>query len=318
MNATVIGWEQLGAGKKLHAFQGQEPHPVCGDRTMVRMVSDAYPRTTYVGPMPPPPSMICSGCKKWEFENDPRVTDGRSHEKQLIIVAIGREANRVFQKAEKDYPSNILDRVARNLAAGRYDLLTEPSRWMNATVIGWEQLGAWKKLHAFQGQEPHPVCGDRTMVRMVSDAYPRTTYVRTGKARCAPPSPCSPRGRCRSCSTRAGQCAARSDRPTRSTPDSSARSTPSTRPRCSSKEDPMSENRSASPATRQLGTLATGKHVEHPEKAFAAWLDGWIAVETLRQLDLLPRTVDPRALSAKVRQDATAAIALQIERTSRP
>jgi hypothetical protein len=46
-------------------------------------------------------------------------------DREGIARALTREANRIFRKQEKDYPSNVLDKVAFNLRAGRSENLTE-------------------------------------------------------------------------------------------------------------------------------------------------------------------------------------------------
>ena len=50
----MLGWEQLGEGQKLHAYDGHAARPVCGVEGVVRRADDKFPRTTYHGPMPPP------------------------------------------------------------------------------------------------------------------------------------------------------------------------------------------------------------------------------------------------------------------------
>jgi hypothetical protein len=42
-----------------------------------------------------------------------------------IVASLSREANRIFNKQNKDYPSNVLDAVAWNIRAGENDFLTE-------------------------------------------------------------------------------------------------------------------------------------------------------------------------------------------------
>lgn len=47
------------------------------------------------------------------------------NDREGIAAAISREANRIWQDQEKDYPSNTLDRVAWNLRMGN-EQLTAP------------------------------------------------------------------------------------------------------------------------------------------------------------------------------------------------
>jgi uncharacterized Zn finger protein (UPF0148 family) len=123
MVTTMLGWEQIYAGKLLHAYDGHAVFPVCGDRESKRSADDKFPRTTYVGPMPPPTELICPTCQTWERDHDPVFLAGREYERKLIREALSKEANRIFNKQEKDYPSNVLDAVSLNLLSG-YDSLS--------------------------------------------------------------------------------------------------------------------------------------------------------------------------------------------------
>jgi hypothetical protein len=120
----MLGWEQLYAGKPLHAYDGHSFLPVCGDMDAKRSVDDPMPRTTYCGPMPPPPEMICDACKTWERDHDPMFIAGREYECRRIRQLLSREANRIFKTQEKDYPSNVLDVVGENLMMGDTEQLS--------------------------------------------------------------------------------------------------------------------------------------------------------------------------------------------------
>jgi hypothetical protein len=47
------------------------------------------------------------------------------NDRQGICDALAREANRVFNRQEKDYPSNVLDAIAWNLKMGEDEFLSE-------------------------------------------------------------------------------------------------------------------------------------------------------------------------------------------------
>lgn len=47
------------------------------------------------------------------------------NDREGIAAALSREANRIYNTQDLDYPSNVLDVVALNLRAGRSDRLTE-------------------------------------------------------------------------------------------------------------------------------------------------------------------------------------------------
>ena len=94
----MLGWEQKYAGQKLHAYEGHALFPVCGDEGARRFPDDKFPRTTYSGPMPPPPELICETCRTWERDRDPMFIEGRRFERARIVAALGREANRIFQR----------------------------------------------------------------------------------------------------------------------------------------------------------------------------------------------------------------------------
>ena len=104
----MLGWEQAAASTQLHAYDGHDALPACGLEAAKRSVNDQVPRTTYVGPMPPPPERICETCRTWERDHDP----------------LGAEANRIYNKQEPDYPSNTLDIVSLNLLAGETEELS--------------------------------------------------------------------------------------------------------------------------------------------------------------------------------------------------
>lgn len=120
----MLGWEQLGQGEKLHAYQGHSALPVCGAAVPPRRADDKFPRTTYHGPMPPPPELICEICRTWERDHDPMFIAGRAHERRELSMALGKEANRIFSKQERDYPSNTLDIVSLNLLSGETEELS--------------------------------------------------------------------------------------------------------------------------------------------------------------------------------------------------
>jgi hypothetical protein len=50
------------------------------------------------------------------------------NDREGIVRALQREANRIFQKQAQDFPSNVLDRVSLNLSAGRNDNLTDDNK----------------------------------------------------------------------------------------------------------------------------------------------------------------------------------------------
>jgi len=120
----MLGWEQIHAGKPLHAYDGHAVFPVCGDKDAKRSADDRFPRTTYIGPMPPPPDLICPTCQTWERNHDPMFIKGREHERSEIARLLSREANRIFNTQERDYPSNVLDVVSMNLTMGETEELT--------------------------------------------------------------------------------------------------------------------------------------------------------------------------------------------------
>jgi hypothetical protein len=119
----MLEWEQLWEGQKLHAYDGHGASPVCGAEVS-RRADDAFPRTTYHGPMPPPPELICDSCKTYEREHDPMYLEGIRFERARIVAALRHEANRIYRQQEKDYPSNVLDVVALNLAKGGREQLS--------------------------------------------------------------------------------------------------------------------------------------------------------------------------------------------------
>ena len=121
----MLGWEQIHAGELLHGYEGHAALPACGNEKARRHADDRFPRTTYVGPMPPPPDAICQTCKTYERDHDPMFQAGREHERKIIREALSREANRIFGQQAKDYPSNVLDTVAWNLTFSTYETLTE-------------------------------------------------------------------------------------------------------------------------------------------------------------------------------------------------
>lgn len=60
-----------------------------------------------------------------------KVLNGAApNDRAFICKALGHEANRIFQRQEKDYPSNVLDIVAANLREGKDTELTVPPDWM--------------------------------------------------------------------------------------------------------------------------------------------------------------------------------------------
>jgi hypothetical protein len=46
------------------------------------------------------------------------------NDREGIACALTREANRIFHTQEKDYPSNMLDRIANNIRLGHNENLT--------------------------------------------------------------------------------------------------------------------------------------------------------------------------------------------------
>ena len=120
----MLGWEQAAASTQLHAYDGHDALPACGLEAAKRSVNDQVPRTTYVGPMPPPPERICETCRTWERDHDPMFLAGRRHERRELARALGAEANRIYNKQEPDYPSNTLDIVSLNLLAGETEELS--------------------------------------------------------------------------------------------------------------------------------------------------------------------------------------------------
>ena len=51
------------------------------------------------------------------------------NDREFIVRALRSEANRIFNKQEKDYPSNTLDIVAANLTDGKSENLTIKPDW---------------------------------------------------------------------------------------------------------------------------------------------------------------------------------------------
>jgi hypothetical protein len=122
----MLGWEQNGADQKLHAFQGHDMLPVCGNKDLKRSVDDVFPRTTYRGPMPPPPEMVCETCQMYERDNDPMFKLGRAMERGKIVQLLRREANRIFGSQESCYPSTVIDQIALNLSMHKDNEISRP------------------------------------------------------------------------------------------------------------------------------------------------------------------------------------------------
>ena len=59
-----------------------------------------------------------------------RLNGFAPNDREFIVKALGREANRIFNKQERDFPSNTLDIVVANLRAGKDDELTVKPDWM--------------------------------------------------------------------------------------------------------------------------------------------------------------------------------------------
>lgn len=121
---SMLGWEQVGAVTQLHAYDGHAALPVCGMPEAKRFFDDKMMRTTYVGPMPPPPEKICETCRTWERDHDPMFIAGRAHERHALARVLGAEANRIYNKQGQDYPSNVLDIVSLNLLSGETEELS--------------------------------------------------------------------------------------------------------------------------------------------------------------------------------------------------
>jgi len=47
------------------------------------------------------------------------------NDREFIAKALSKEANRIFNEQQMDYPSNVLDRVSYNLRCGMDENLTE-------------------------------------------------------------------------------------------------------------------------------------------------------------------------------------------------
>ncbi len=47
------------------------------------------------------------------------------NDRRTIVEALRRESNRIFNKQERDYPSNTIDILANNIAMGVDDFLSE-------------------------------------------------------------------------------------------------------------------------------------------------------------------------------------------------
>jgi hypothetical protein len=58
------------------------------------------------------------------------------NDREWICNALGQEANRIWGKQEKEYPSNILDIVGNNLREGKSEELTVPPDWMKRQGYG--------------------------------------------------------------------------------------------------------------------------------------------------------------------------------------
>lgn len=54
------------------------------------------------------------------------------NDRETIVESLRREANRIFNYQSMDFPSNILDIVAANLAQGKVNDLTVPPSWMSS------------------------------------------------------------------------------------------------------------------------------------------------------------------------------------------
>lgn len=52
------------------------------------------------------------------------------NDREAIGKALEKEANRIFNHQQPDYPSNVLDVIAANIRSGKSENLTEPPEWM--------------------------------------------------------------------------------------------------------------------------------------------------------------------------------------------
>jgi len=101
----------------LHAYDGHTPKPVCGAEGIARSAADKFPRTTYVGPMPPPQELICKICQTWERDHDPAFIAGRAVPSEKMRT-VAREwlysadhPNEAASTREVDDLANLLDEV---------------------------------------------------------------------------------------------------------------------------------------------------------------------------------------------------------------
>jgi hypothetical protein len=58
-----------------------------------------------------------------------RLNDVAPNDREFIVRALRMEANRIFNKQERDFPSNTLDAVAANLTEGKSDNLSVKPEW---------------------------------------------------------------------------------------------------------------------------------------------------------------------------------------------
>lgn len=66
-----------------------------------------------------------------------KVLNGAApNDREFIAKALSHEANRIFNRQERDYPSNILDIVSNNLREGKSTELTVPPEWMKRQGFG--------------------------------------------------------------------------------------------------------------------------------------------------------------------------------------
>jgi hypothetical protein len=55
------------------------------------------------------------------------------NDREGIARALSHEANSIFNKQTQDYPSNIMDRIAANIRAGKTEGLSLPPEWWPKT-----------------------------------------------------------------------------------------------------------------------------------------------------------------------------------------
>jgi hypothetical protein len=91
----LLAWEQLYEGQLLHAYEGHNEFPVCGEEIAKRTFTDKFPRTTYTGPTPAPPNIVCAACKTYERDRDPMFLEGVRFATERLRLAPVAEARRI-------------------------------------------------------------------------------------------------------------------------------------------------------------------------------------------------------------------------------